>query len=276
MTEGGEGPIHPTAVVAPEAAVAAGARIGPYAVVGPEVRLGAGAEIGAHAVLEGRVVVGARTRIGHGAAIGGRPQDLKFRDGTVSGVVIGEDTEIREFATVHRATREGHDTRIGHGCLLMVGSHVGHDCVVGDHVILINAALLGGHVVVEERATIGGLAGLAPFVRVGAYAYVGGCSGLNQDVPPFVLARHHPARAYGVNVIGMRRAGIEAADRRRIQDAFRVLYRSGLTPRAAVDRLRAELAGHPLVDRLIAFIESTRVGIVKPAPGSGSDEEDAA
>jgi UDP-N-acetylglucosamine acyltransferase len=271
----GDGPlIHPTAVVDAGAEVGAGVRIGPYAVVGPLVRLGDGVELGAHVVLEGRVVVGARTRIGHGAVIGGRPQDLKYRDTTVSGVTIGEDTEIRELSTVHRATREHHDTRIGRGCLLMAASHVGHDCVVGDHVIVINAAQLAGHVTVEERVTIGALVGIVPFVRVGAFAYVGGCSGLNQDVPPFMIARNYPARAYGVNVVGMRRAGIEASDRRQVQNAFRILYRAGLPPAGGLARLRAEMAGHPLVDRLIDFIAASQIGIIKP--GARSAEEDAA
>jgi UDP-N-acetylglucosamine acyltransferase len=274
MTEGDGPTIHPTAVVDPKAEVGPGVQIGPYAVIGPRVRLGEGVELGAHVVLEGRVAIGARTRIGHGAVIGGRPQDFKYREGTASGVTIGEDTEIRELCTVHRATREDQDTRIGRGCLLMAASHVGHDCVVEDHVILINAVQLGGHVTVEERATLGGLVGAVPFVRVGAFAYVGGCSGLNQDVPPFVIARNTPARAHGVNVIGMRRGGIAAPDRRQVQNAFRVLYRSGLGPAAAVTRLRAEMAGHPLVDRLIGFVEASRNGIVKPA--ARGEEEDAA
>jgi UDP-N-acetylglucosamine acyltransferase len=266
--------IHPTAVIDPRAELGAGVAVGPYAVVGPEVRLGDGAAIGAHAVLEGRVVIGARARIGHGAVIGGPPQDLKYREGTVSGVVIGEDTVIRELATVHRATREGNDTRIGRECLLMATTHVGHDCRVGDRVIMINGAVLAGHVTVEDRATFGGLSGAAPYTRVGTYAYVGGFSALGQDVPPYVLTRNAPARAFAVNVVGMRRGGIPAADRRAVQRAFRLLYRSGLGPRAAVARLKTELGGHPLVDRLIAFVEESRLGIVKPA-AAGADSDAA-
>jgi UDP-N-acetylglucosamine acyltransferase len=264
--------IHPTAVVDPRAEVAAGVRIGPYAVVGPEVRLGEDVEIGAHAVLEGRVRVGARARLGHGAVIGTPPQDLKYREGTPSGVVIGEDTVIRELSTVHRATHEGHDTRIGRGCLLMSTTHVGHDCTVGDHVIMINGAMLGGHVTVEDRVTVGGISAAGPFTRLGTFAYLGGLSGIGRDVPPFVLARNAPARAYAVNVVGMRRGGIAAADRRAVQNAFRILYREGLAPRAAMQRIKTELGGHPLVDRLIAFVESSRLGIVKP--GATLDEDD--
>jgi UDP-N-acetylglucosamine acyltransferase len=262
--------IHPTAVVDPRAELAPGVRVGPYAVIGPEVCLGEGVEVGAHAVLEGRVRVAPRARLGHGAVIGTPPQDLKYREGTPSGVSIGEDTVIRELSTVHRATREGRDTRIGRGCLLMATTHVGHDCTVGDHVIMINGSVLAGHVTVEDRVTLGGLSGAAPFTRLGTYAYIGGLSAAGQDVPPFVIARNAPARAFAVNVIGMRRGGIAPADRRAVQKAFRILYRAGLSPRAATARLKSELGGHPLVDQLIAFVESSRQGIIKP--GAAADE----
>ena len=268
--------IHSTAVIDPQAELGPDVDVGPYAIIGPAVRIAGGAVVGAHAVLEGRVVVGARARIGHGAVIGGPPQDLKYREGTASGVVVGEDTSIRELSTVHRATREGSDTRIGRGCLLMTGSHVGHDCAVGDHVIMINGAMLAGHVTVEDRATVGALSAAAPYTRIGTFAYLGGVSAIGQDLPPFVIARNAPARAFGVNVIGMRRGGIASPDRRMIQRAFRILYRSGLPPRAAADRIKAELAGHPLVDHLIGFLAGTRVGIVKAGKGrDDAAEEDA-
>jgi UDP-N-acetylglucosamine acyltransferase len=263
--------IHPAAVVDPAAELGEGVRVGPGAVVGPAVRVGPGTEIGAHAVLEGRVVIGARCRIGHGSVVGAPPQDLKYRPGTPAGVVIGDDTVLREYVTVHHATHEGADTRIGRGCLLMTQSHVAHDCVLGDHVILINQAGLTGHVVVEERATVGGLSGIHPFTRVGAFAYIGGCSKVTQDVPPFVMADGVPARARAVNVVGMRRGGIGPDGRRQVQEAFRILYRSGLAPGVALARLRAEMGPLPLVARLVAFIEGSRRGIV-PAPGVGEAE----
>ena len=265
--------IHPTAVVDARAELGPGVQVLPHAVIGPEARLGEGVEVGAHAVIEGRVTVGAGARIGAGAVLGGAPQDLKYREDTVSGIVIGEGTVLREHVTVHRAARPGGDTRIGRHCLLMAGCHVGHDCVVGDHVVLINAALLAGHVLVEDRVTVGGGAGVGQFLRIGTYAFLGGNAGLNQDLPPFIMARDLPARAYAVNVIGMRRGGIEPGDRRRVQEAFRILYRSGLGPRAARARLKAELGGHPLVDRLLAFIEGSRAGIVKGSRRAAREEE---
>jgi len=266
--------IHSTAIVDPRAELAARVRIGPYSVIGPEVRIGPGAEIGAHVVLEGRVTLGARCRIGHGAIIGGEPQDLKFAAGLPVGVAIGEETSIREYVTVHRATHEGHDTIIGARCLVMASSHVAHDCVIGDEVIIINYAGLTGHVVVEDRATVGGQVGIHPFVRIGTYAYVGGCSKVTQDVPPFLIADGLPARALSVNVIGMRRGGVAAASRRQVRDAFRILYRSGLAPATAIARIKTELGGDPLVAKLVAFVEGSRRGIVPGGRSAKSGHDD--
>jgi len=257
--------IHASALVDPAARLGEGVRIGPWSLVGPDVELGDGAEVGAHAVLEGRVVIGARCRIGHGAIIGAPPQDLKFRPGTPAGVRIGDDTVVREYATIHHATHENADTVIGRHCLLMANVHVAHDCAIGDHVVMVNGSALTGHGVVEDRATIGGMAALHPFGRIGTLAYIGGMAKVNQDVPPFVIADGWPAVARAVNVIGMRRAGFDATARRQAQEAFRILYRSGLSPGAAVERLRAEMGELPLVARLAEFVAVSRLGVVGPS-----------
>jgi UDP-N-acetylglucosamine acyltransferase len=140
--------------------------------------------------------------------------------------------------------------------------HVAHDCRIGDGAIVINYAGLTGHVTVGDRATVGGLSGVHPFTRIGEYAYVGGCCKVVRDVPPFMMADGVPATAHSVNVIGMRRGGIDPASRRVIQSAFRILYRSGLAPATAVERIRAELGGHPLVTRLVDFIETSQRGVI--------------
>jgi UDP-N-acetylglucosamine acyltransferase len=260
--------IHPTAIVEASAILGAGVRVGPFSVIGPEVTLGDGVEIGNHVTLEGRIVLEAGVKIGHGTVLGGAPQDLRFKSSTPSGVRVGAGTVIREHVTVHRATVAEGWTEIGRDCLIMVGVHVAHDCRLADGVIVINNAGIAGHCTVGERATVGGITGIRPFSRIGAYAYLGGVSGLTMDLPPFMLAAGRPATVRGVNVIGLRRAGFSPTDRRTIQDAHRLLYREGLTPKAALDRIRVEIADTPHVRALIEFVESTRQGICGPPRGA--------
>jgi len=263
--------VHGTAIVEAGARISPDARIGAYSVVGPEVTLDAGVEVGHHCVLEGRVEIGPRVRIRHGSIIGAPPQDLKFEPGTPSGVRIGADTELREYVTVHRATVPGGFTEVGRSCLLMTMCHVGHDCRVDDGVILINAVGLSGHVQVEEFATVGGLAGVHQFCRIGAFAYVGGLAKVTQDVPPYMLVDGNPGTVRSVNIVGLRRHGVPAAERRVLQDAYRLLYRSGLSPRSAVERIRRELPVTAAVGRLLTFIAESRRGICgAPLRASGA------
>jgi UDP-N-acetylglucosamine acyltransferase len=262
-----DGLIHPSAVVDSRALLGPGVRIGPFSVIGPETTLEANVEVGNHVTLEGRVTLGAGVKVGHGAIVGGVPQDLKFKDGTPSGVRIGPGTVLREYVTIHRATTPDGWTEIGRDCLLMAMSHVAHDCRLADNVIVINYAGITGHCVIEERATVGGLTGIIPFTRMGAYAYLGGCSKLVADLPPFMLADGAPATVRGVNVVGLRRAGVSADVRRTIQDAHAVLYRSGLSPQSALDRIRGEIPPNPYVTRLVEFVASTRRGICGPPRG---------
>jgi UDP-N-acetylglucosamine acyltransferase len=268
--------VHPSAVVDPKATLGAGVRIGAFSILGPEVIIGADAEIGHHCVLEGRVEIGERTKVGHGSLLGGRPQDLKFGDDTPSGVRIGADTAIREYVTIHRATSAGGWTEVGKGCLLMVMSHVAHDCRIGDGAIVINYAGITGHCEIGERATIGGFVGIVPFTRIGAYAYIGGLSKVNADVPPYVLAEGNPAAAHGINVVGLRRAGIAAGDRRLLQDAYRLLYRSGLSPQRAVERIRQELPAAGPVTTLLDFLAGARRGICGAAQRGSTALDDGA
>ena len=261
--------IHPSAVIDKSATLGADVRIGAFCVVGPDTTLADGVELGHHVVLEGRVALGPRVRIGHGAVLGGSPQDLKFRAGTPSGVRVGEGTVIREYVTVHRSTKPGGWTEIGRECLVMAMSHVAHDCRVGHGVIIINYAGITGHCEIGDRATVGGLTGMVPFTRVGTHAYVGGMAKLNADVPPFIIVEGQPATARGVNVIGLRRAGMTPDDRRTLQDAYRLLYRSALAPARAVARIREELPMTEPIRVLLEFIDGARrLGIVGGAGGA--------
>ena len=277
--------VHPSAIVDPKAELGAGVRIGAFSIVGPRVTLGDDVEIGHHVVLEGQVVMGRGARVGHGSLVGGAPQDLKFKADTPSGVRLGAGAVLREYVTVHRATRPEGFTEIGEGCLVMAMSHVAHDCRLGPGVILINYVGITGHCELGERVTVGGLSGLVPFTRVGALAYVGGLSKVTADLPPYMIAEGSPATVRSVNVIGMRRAGIGAADRRLVQDAHRLLYRSGISPRRAVERIRSELPATPPIERLLEFITASRRGICGPpdeatpgrdagTPAEGKDDHD--
>lgn len=265
--------IHPTAIVDPAAELGPRVRIGAFSVIGGEATLEADAEIGHHVVLEGRVVVGARTRIGHGSIVGSVPQDLKFKPGTRSGVRIGADTAVREYVTIHRSTQPEAWTEIGEGCLLMSMCHVAHDCRLGRGVIVINYAGLTGHVEVGDRATIGGLTGIIPFCRIGTFAYVGGHAKVTADVPPYMLADGAPATARGVNVVGLRRAGMTAADRRVLQEAYRLLYRGGLAPARAIEAIRTNLPATPALAQLVEFVAASRRGICgSPRRRAGAPE----
>lgn len=263
--------IHPTAVVDRHARLGAGVVVGAFSVIGPDVTLEAGVEIGHHVVLEGRLEIGERARIGHGSVLGGDPQDLKFKRATPSGVRIGRATVVREHVTIHRATTPEAWTEIGRDCLVMSTTHVAHDCRLGDGVILINYAALAGHCEIGDHATIGGISGLHPFTRVGEHAYVGGAAKVVSDVPPYMLVDGVPATARGINVIGLRRSGMAADDRRALQDAYRILYRSGLGPGTAVERIRAELGDHAPVARLVDFVVASRRGICGAPRGQGDE-----
>jgi UDP-N-acetylglucosamine acyltransferase len=257
--------IHPTALVDPRARLGARVQIGAYTVIGPDVSLDDDVELGHHVVLEGRVRLEAGVRIGHGSVIGGVPQDLKFKPDTPSGVRIGARTVLREHVTVHRATAPEGWTEIGCDTLVMGLAHVAHDCRLGDNVIVINYAGLTGHCHVGDRATIGGLTGFVPFTRIGTAAYVGGMAKVNADVPPYMLVDGQPATVRSVNVVGLRRAGMPPPERRVLQDAYRLLYRSGLAPKRAVERIEAELPKCTPVVELLDFIAgATRHGICGP------------
>ncbi len=254
--------IHETAVVHPMARIGKDVVIGPYAVIGENVVIDDGTQIGAHAIVDGWTSVGKNCVIFPGASIGAEPQDLKF-SGEKSYVFIGDNTKIRECATVNRATGEGEETRIGSDCLMMAYTHVAHNCVVGNHVIMSNAATLAGHVIVEDRAVIGGLTGVHQFVKVGRNAMIGGASKVVQDVVPYTIVDGHPAKVSGLNSVGMSRAGIAIASRRSIKKAYKLLYRSGLSLTQAIAMIEQEVDSCSEVDHLLRFLRNAERGICR-------------
>jgi UDP-N-acetylglucosamine acyltransferase len=211
-------------------------------VIGAKVVIGDGSIIQSHAVLEGAVRIGRRNIVGYGAIVGAAPQDLSFKAETRSAVEIGDDNVIREYCTIHRGTAEGTATVLGDGNFLMVGVHLGHNVRLGNRVIIANNCLLAGYVEVDDGAFIGGGTVFHQFVRVGRLVMAQGDCGFPKDIPPFVLAGEKKF-ALGVNVVGLRRAGISAADRNDIRRAFKLLYRSGLNTTQALEQAQGEEFG---------------------------------
>jgi UDP-N-acetylglucosamine acyltransferase len=227
-------PIHPTAIIHPNARIAGDVEIGPYVCIEGVAEIGPGCVILAHAVLVGVVKMGSNNRIGHGAILGAPSQHLAHGPGHPGQVIIGNGNTIRELATIHRSTAEGGSTRVGDGCYLMAGTHLGHDSALGDGVIIANNSLLGGHVHVADKVFIGGGCVFHQFVRVGRLAIAQGASAFSKDIPPFTLAAERNTVA-GLNSVGLRRAGLDAAQRQEIKAAFRLLYKSGLNTAQALE-----------------------------------------
>jgi UDP-N-acetylglucosamine acyltransferase len=259
--------IHPTAIIDPGAQLGRDVEIGPYAVIGPKVTIGDGTRIGSHAVVESHVRMGKGNRIHSFASVGAIPQDLKFR-GEESWVEIGDGNIIREYATVNRGTSGGGGvTRIGNHTLVMAYCHIAHDCDVGSRVIMANAATLAGHITIEDGAIIGGMTGVHQFVRIGTLSIIGGMSGVSQDVPPYVTAVvSRPQRGhalYGLNLVGLKRNGFPPETITVLKQAFRMIFRAEVPLKDALARAEAELPPLPEVARLIAFVRSSKRGVLR-------------
>jgi len=248
--------IHPTALVAPGARLGRDVRLGPYAVVEEETELGDRCEVRAHATIKRYTRLGADNLVHEGAVLGGEPQDVADK-GEPSRLVIGDGNRIREGVTIHRGSQGG-ETRVGSGCFLMAYVHVAHDNVIGDGAILANNVMLAGHVAIAGGAFLGGGAGVHQFCRIGRLAMIGGNSKVVQDCLPFVISDGAPARARGLNVVGLRRAGFGASQLRVLREAYRLLLRSGLPLAVALERLTA--LQDPNLDEWVAFIRASRRG----------------
>ncbi len=252
--------IHKTAIIDKKAQLAEDVQIGPNTIIGSNVKIGSGCWIGPNCVLEGWTTLGKNNKVFTGAVLGSPPQDLKFRDEKTE-VIIGDNNTIREYITINPGTAQGESTRIGNNNLLMAYTHIAHNCLISNNVVIANAGTLAGHVVVEDNAIVGGLGAMHQFVRVGKYSIVGGCSKLIKDAPPFSMVDGHPARVYGLNVIGLRRAGFSAQTRALIKKAFKIIFRSGLRVSHAVDKVKQDLELTPEISYLCEFIEKSERGL---------------
>jgi UDP-N-acetylglucosamine acyltransferase len=254
--------IHPSAIISPQAKLAASVSVGPFSVISDNVIIGSDTKIGAHCVIEGNTTIGKNCAIFTGAVVGSRPQDLKFKNEKVF-LEIGDNNIIREYCTLNPGTGEGAKTEVGDNNLLMAYSHVAHDCRVGNGCVLANNSTLAGHVTIEDKAVIGGLVAIHQFVRIGMLAIIGGCSKVVQDIPPFSTCDGHPARVYGLNLIGLRRKGINHDAIKKIDQAFKLIFNSGLSAKHAVERVEKEIEKTEEIIYLINFVKSSERGLTR-------------
>jgi UDP-N-acetylglucosamine acyltransferase len=256
--------IHPTAVVDAQAEIAENVVIKPYTIIGPNVHIGSGTVIGPHVVIDGWTTIGQCNRIFPFASIGHSPQDITYREEPTQ-VIIGDHNIIRENVTIHRGTpRGGGITRIGSHNFIMAYAHIAHDCVIGDFVIMANCATLGGHVRIDDHAVVGGLAAIHQFVRVGTHAYVGGLSPVTQDIPPYTLASNERAKLYGLNLVGLRRNDFSMAAINALKKCYKIIFRSNLILKEAIDQVREQVELLPEVETLLSFLDfNSRRGITR-------------
>jgi UDP-N-acetylglucosamine acyltransferase len=251
--------IHATAVISPEAILAEDVQVGPFAVIEGAVRIGPGCIIRPHALVCGPLTMGCHNLVFSGAVLGERPQHLKY-NGEATGLEIGDHNVFRENVTIHRGTTHSWTTRIGSHNFFMGNAHVAHDCRVGDYCILANGALLGGHCAVDNNVYLSGNCAIHQFVRVGRLALLSGCSATTKDIPPFVIQQNIDT-VVGVNVVGMRRAGITNDRINAVRRAFHILFREGLIVPNALTRIEEQLGGVDEVAEMVAFIRQSTRGI---------------
>ena len=253
--------IHPSAVVHPSAEIGEGVIIGPNVVIGEGVKIGKGTRVIANAYIE-YTEIGENCTISPFATIGSEPQDLGYK-GEATKVVIGNDTIIKENVTIHRGAACGdYTTRVGSRCLLMVGSHIAHNCVIEDQAILANLATLGGHVHVGFGAFIGGMSVFHQNIRIGSMAIVSGFSASRQDILPYSKCDGRPAAPRGINVIALKRRGVDLETRTAINKAFKILISGEYNTTQAIEKIKAELPMNEYIENMINFVETSKRGVV--------------
>ena len=258
--------IHPTAVIDRTAEIDPSATIGPYAFIDGPVRIGPRSRIGAHTVVSGHTTMGADNDIGSFCSIGAPPQDIHYK-GEPTELIIGDGNQIREYVSIHRATvKAGGKTLIGHRNMIMAYCHIAHDCHIADQVIMANVATLAGHVEIGSHVNLGGLVAVQQFCRIGDYAFIGGMSGIGLDVPPYVIMEgtRNQMRISGINKIGLRRAGMDRETIKKLEEAFKILFRSPhLLLKDSLALLQEEMADCVEVQLMVDFFHTSKRGVVK-------------
>jgi UDP-N-acetylglucosamine acyltransferase len=262
--------IHPTAIVDPNAKLGAHLEIGPFSIIGPHVTIDEKTTVQSHVVIEAEVAIGRGNFIGHGAIIGVPPQDVSFSPERETKVEIGDDNIIREYCTIHRGSPDGSATKIGDKNFLMSGAHIGHNCLIGNNVVIANNCLLAGYVRVDDGAFLGGGSTFHQFMHIGRLVMVQGSSAFGKDLPPFVIGAERNS-VFGLNILGMRRAGLGAKDRNDIKEAFKLIYLSGLNTSQALEKAATMTFGAPAREFLDFVAASEKRGICPLKRGGAED-----
>jgi UDP-N-acetylglucosamine acyltransferase len=262
--------IHGTAIVHPKARLAPSVQVGPFSIIDEGVEVGPGCLIGPRVYITGATVIGSQNQFFAGCVIGEAPQDLKYK-GEHTRMRIGDRNVFRENVTVHRSSKPSEETIIGSDNYLMANSHVGHNCHLGDFVVMANGALLGGHAEISDRAFISGNCLVHQFTRVGTLAIMQGGSAISKDLPPYTIARGYNGIC-GLNVVGLRRAGMSAEDRNELKQLYHALFRNGMKLRSAVAAALKSFSSPP-AKVMLGFLESATRGVCSDT-GKGRDSND--
>jgi len=251
------------AIIDESASIAEGVAIGPFSIIGADVEIAEGSWIGPHVVINGPTKIGKNNKIFQFTSLGEEPQDIGYK-GEPTQLEIGDNNIIRESCTMSRGTVHGGGiTRVGDNNFIMAYSHIAHDCQVGSHVIFANGASLGGHVVIQDYVTLGGFALIHQFVKVGAYSFCGMGSGVNKDVPPYIIVTGNPADARGLNSVGLKRRGIETSAIKELKNAYRDIYTSGMKLTEAIEQIQAQDENCAEVNNFVEFIRNAERSIVR-------------
>ncbi len=255
--------IHPSAIIHPDAKLAADVEVGPWTVIGPDVQIDEGSVIASHVVIKGPTCIGKHNRIYQFSSIGEDTPDLKYK-GEPTRLVIGDHNTIREGVTIHRGTvQDRSETTIGSHNLLMAYVHVGHDSVIGNHCILVNNTALAGHVHIGDWAILSGFTLVHQFCKIGAHSFSGMGTAIGKDVPAYVMVNGSPAEAKNINTEGLRRRGFSKEDIAVLTKAYKTIYRRGLTLDEALVELDTQVAGCAPLQLLIDSLKSSERGIVR-------------
>lgn len=261
---------YPLTHIHPDAKIADDVQIDPFVTIKADVVIESGCWIGSNVVIDNGARIGKNTRIFPGAVISSIPQDLKF-GGEYTLCEIGDNTTIREFATINRGTSHSNTTKIGNNTLVMAYAHVAHDCILGNNVILANAVNLAGHVIIDDHAIIGGMSAIHQFVRIGRNSILQGGSLVGKDVPPFTKGARYPLSYVGINTVGLRRANFDEPTIVQIQNIYRILFVMGKNVTSAVKMIESEIPQTAIRDEILDFVKTSSRGIMKGYASKSDD-----